>query len=98
GTARPAGAGTFVPGTSTTFTSMSGPRSVAVGDLNGDGIMDMVVGSEAGAGYSAYRGLGNGTFASRWDNFTGGVTGSVVLADFDGDGKLDVAMTENNIA
>lgn len=94
----PAGASAFVAGTSTSFTSLSGPRSVALGDLNNDGITDMVVGHETGSGYSSFRGLGGGLFAARIDNFTAVTTGSVVLADFDRDGYLDVAMTAVNIA
>src|SRR4029079_5923142 len=65
------------------------PRSVTTGDLNNDGIPDMVV--SASSGFSVHLGLGNGGLAPRVDYGTSAALGNVVLGDFNGDGKLDMA-------
>jgi hypothetical protein len=74
------------------------PTNVAVGDVNGDGTPDIVVINNDSNDVSVLLGNGDGTFASPAtypDGATaaGGVTAgsSIVLADFNGDGKLDIA-------
>src|SRR5262245_48366999 len=79
----------FVAGTPQTITTRLAPRSVAVADLNNDGILDMVV--SASGGFSVHLGLGGGAFAPRVDYNTSGQCGNVVLGDFNGDGKIDMA-------
>jgi hypothetical protein len=68
--------------------------SVAVGDFNGDGIPDVVVANYGGDSVSVLLGKGDGTFTPAPNSpFT--VTYdplSIVVADFNGDGKLDLAM------
>jgi uncharacterized protein (TIGR03437 family) len=59
--------------------------SVAVGDINGDGIPDIV--SSDG---SVFIGKGDGTFIYQANNLPG-VYGPLITADFNGDGKLDLA-------
>ena len=59
--------------------------SVAVGDINGDGIPDIV--SSDG---SVFIGKGDGTFTYQAANLPG-VYGPLIAADFNGDGKWDLA-------
>jgi len=65
-----------------------GPDEATVGDMNGDGHPDLLA---VGYGVSIFLGAGNGTFgtATRYGSFT---VQTVVTADLNGDGKLDVAV------
>jgi hypothetical protein len=68
------------------------PASVAVGDLNGDGIPDLVVANQGSNNVSVLLGKGDGTFQPAV-NFDVGVSPyHIVAADINGDGKLDIAV------
>ena len=62
---------------------------MAVGDVNGDGTLDLV----AADGGSVLLGDGDGGFHDPQAYATGGAYGPIALADFNGDGRLDIAMT-----
>jgi hypothetical protein len=71
------------------------PFAVAVGDLDGDGFLDLAVAnagssSSYGTTVSVLRNLGNGSFAARVDYQTGYRPTSVAIGDLDGDGKPDL--------
>jgi hypothetical protein len=75
------------------------PWNLAIGDINGDGNPDIVVANDIsdnqGNNITILLGNGDGTFGQA-TYLQGGVTssGSVALADFNGDGILDIAATE----
>ena len=59
-------------------------------DLNGDGNLDLIIGDNGAIG--VVFGLGNGTFGPHVYSYQrGSGSRNLVLADFDGDGNIDVA-------
>ncbi len=81
-------------------------NGIAVGDFNGDGKLDAIVtggggGASAGLGGSGLAvslGNGDGTFTSANGSpiSLGQNLDAIVIADFNGDGKLDVAVTDSS--
>ncbi len=84
------------------YTTGPAPASVIAADWNGDGKPDLAV-ADGGAPLnglgpglvSVLLNHGDGTFANTIDYETGPYPISVVAADFNGDGKLDLALATN---
>lgn len=73
-------------------------RSVAVGDVDGDGDLDIVTGNYNNGTISLLLNNGNGTFATATKyNAGSGRPTSITLADLDGDGKLDIATANDQL-
>ena len=79
-----------------TFPVGQSPHSVAAGDFNKDGAVDLVVANSGQSSVDVLLGNGNGTFQQAVEYKAGGPSpNSVVVGDFNGDGDLDVAVASN---
>jgi hypothetical protein len=83
------GDGTFQPANN--VVAGTNPSSIAVGDFNGDGRVDIVTVNSDNT-VSALLGNGDGTFQTHVDYETGIGPNSVAIGDFNGDGRLDLVV------
>ena len=72
--------------------------SVALGDLDGDGDLDLVVANEGSDNVSVLKNKGKGAFAAKVDYGAGSGANSVGIGDLDGDGDLDLAVAGGNVS
>jgi VCBS repeat protein len=87
------GQGGFLP--SVVYPAGGNPGSLAAGDINGDGHLDVIVVNSALTDntISVFIGVGNGTFFPDYKLPTLVAPSDLVMADFDKDGDLDVLVT-----
>jgi plastocyanin len=89
------GNGTFTP-IGMPIAGFNGPNSIAVADFNHDGNLDLAVTNGldklGSASVTILLGNGNGTFGAGTTFAVGTYPQAVIAADFDGDGKMDLAL------
>ena len=80
------------------YAAGAGPYSVAAGDVNGDGTLDLVVANSLANSISVLLGNGDGTFqaARTFDAGLGSGPIWVVIADVNGDRKLDILLANQS--
>src|SRR5439155_24866489 len=66
--------------------------TVAIGDLNGDGKLDLAV-TNLSTAVTVLLGNGDGSFGARIDYGAGNSPNSAAISDLNGDGRLDLAVS-----
>ena len=88
------GDGPLFPGAQ--YTTGDAPGSVAIGDLDGDGVPDLAVANFGSDNISVLLGVGDGTFAAAVHYAAGDGPYSVAIGDLDGDQVPDLAVANSS--
>ena len=87
------GTGSFGPATIFSVAPGIEPRQIALGDFDGNGELDLATANSGSDDVSILLGTGTGSFdpATIFSVSPGVTPNGIALADFDGDGELDLA-------
>lgn len=91
--------GTFA--SKTDYVTASAPSSVAMGDMNGDGKLDLAVANSSSTSVSVFMNSGTGNFLAKVDYTTGSSPIALAMGDLSGDGRPDIAVanaTSNTVS
>jgi hypothetical protein len=83
----------FILGVRQDYPTGALPYEVAVGDLNGDGMPDIVTPTGGAHSVSVFLNNGNGSYAPKVEYDTGNTPDFIAIADLNGDGRVDLAVT-----
>jgi hypothetical protein len=78
-----------------TFTTGPQPMAFEAADLNDDGRIDLVIGTQGGEGLSVLLADGDGSFATKVDYTTAEGIQALSLGDIDDDGDIDIVAGED---
>lgn len=74
------------------YPAPSNPNGIAIGDLDGDGRLDLVTALRGASLVAVFPGLPGGRLGTPATFSTGSLPFSVALGDLNGDGRLDLAV------
>lgn len=89
------GSGSFVQAPGSPFFIGGMPSSVAVGDLNGDGVPDVAVTNSNGSNLTVLYGVGDGSLRSPQSLAVGAAPTAILAADLESNGILDLAIANS---
>ena len=91
----------FDPRIDLTEEANRGPYTVSISDIDGDGLVDIVIGNQLSNAVSVYRNIstpGSIAFQSKIDYFIAQPERSLEVCDLDGDGKPDFISPHGNLS
>ncbi len=89
----PANSGTFSFTIMSPITVSTNPQEIRAGDVNGDGKIDLVIGSNTNAALNVLIGNGDGTFQANQTFVIGNSPTSVAIGEFNNDGAPDLVFS-----